>query len=77
MAKDMRDYLFEKVCISGRGIWIRTESEKWNIDNFMITDFAPVSDESLRATVGRLRDLNISWPDDPVGEVRRLEEKAE
>ena len=77
MARALRDFLFEKVCISGRGTWIRTESDKWDIDDFTITDFSPISDESLRDAVARVRALNISWPDDPVGEVRRLEEKAE
>lgn len=77
MAKALRDFLFEKVRISGRGTWIRTEVNKWDIDDFTITDFAPVSDESLRGAVSRVRALNISWPDDPIGEVRRLEEKTE
>lgn len=76
MARGLRDYLFETVRISGRGTWIRVESDKWDIDDFTITDFAPVSDECLRDAVSRLRALSISWPDDPIGAAHQLEEKA-
>ena len=76
MAKALRDHLFDTVSVSGRGTWIRTESDVWDIDEFTITDFSPVSDQSLRDAVSRLRNLNISWPDDPIGELRQLEEKA-
>ena len=75
IAKALRDFLFEDVKVSGRGMWIRSESGVWDIDDFSITDFAPVTRESLRSAVNRLRAIDVTWPDDPLGEIRELEEK--
>lgn len=75
VAKALREFLFEDVKVSGRGMWAKTESGKWDIDNFVIADFAPVKKESLRQSVDRLRGMNIVWPDDPIGEIARLEDR--
>ena len=75
VAKSLRDFLFEDVKVSGRGMWAKTESGKWDIDNFTIADFAPVKKESLRQSVDRLRGLHIDWPDDPIGEIDKIEER--
>lgn len=75
IAKGLRDFLFDDVKVSGRGMWIKEESGKWDIDNFVITDFAPVKCESLRESVNRLRGMNIDWPDDPIGQIIKLEER--
>ncbi|WP_156799309.1 hypothetical protein [Oceanicola granulosus] len=75
IAKSLREFLFEKVKVSGRGMWTKASSGRWEIDDFVITDFAPVKSENLRTSVNRLRSMDITWPDDPVGEVDRLEER--
>jgi hypothetical protein len=75
IAKALRDFLFENVKVSGRGMWAKSESGKWTIDNFIITDFAPVRSESLRQSVDRLRNMDIAWPEDPIGDIARLEER--
>lgn len=75
VAKALRDFLFEDVKVSGRGMWTKTESGKWDIDAFVIADFTPVKKESLRQSVDRLRGMNIEWPDDPIGEIARLEDR--
>lgn len=75
IARDIRNFLFEDVKVSGRGMWVKSESGKWDIDNFVITDFAPVTRESLRETVDRVRGMHLAWPDDPIGEVAKIEER--
>ena len=75
IAKALREFLFEHVKVSGRGMWAKSESGKWDIDNFVITDFSPVKLESLRQSVDRVRDMNIVWPDDPIAEIARTEER--
>jgi hypothetical protein len=75
IAKELRDFLFEDVKVSGRGSWTRDEGGVWNISDFRITDFTPVRTESLRQAVDRIRSLGINWPDDPLGEIRELNEK--
>ncbi len=73
-AKALRDFLFENVRISGRGLWVRSQEGTWSIDDFVITDFAPVEDENLRNAVTRLRGLGIQWPDDTLGLIAELNE---
>ena len=76
IAKSLRDFLFESVRVSGRGTWVRAADGPWQIDDFTIADFAPVKKESLRAAVNRLRAMDIRWPDDPIGEIRLLNEEG-
>lgn len=75
IAKALRDFLFEDVKVSGRGMWAKSEDGKWDIDNFVIADFAPVKRESLRQSVNRLREMSIAWPVDPIGEIDTIEER--
>ncbi|WP_415404090.1 hypothetical protein [Tateyamaria sp. SN3-11] len=75
IAKALRDFLFEEVKVSGRGTWTRNESGAWDIDEFSIADFAPIKRENLREAVDRLRSIDVSWPDDVLGDIRTLEEK--
>lgn len=71
----MRDFLFEDIRVSGRGDWTKSTDGRWSIDDFVITDFMPVVKESLRDTVDRIRVIGVSWPEDLIGEVRRVEER--
>jgi hypothetical protein len=75
MAKSLRDFLFEEVKVTGRGMWTRREDGTWEVNDFSITDFAPVKRESLRKAINRIRALNIDWPDDPLGDIDRIEER--
>jgi hypothetical protein len=75
IAKALRDFLFEDVKVSGRGTWTRSENGTWDIDEFMIIDFAPVKRENLREAVDRLRAIDVKWPDDVLRDIRVLEEK--
>lgn len=76
LAKEFREFLFENVKVNGRGLWTRSEAGEWDIDNFIITDFAPSGEEDLRSAVDRLRALEIQWPDDPVSEIYKLNENG-
>ena len=71
VAKGLRDFLFEAVRVSGRGMWTRPADGPWKIDDFAITDFAPVTAENLRTAVDRIRAVDIDWPDDPIGEIQK------
>lgn len=74
IARGLRDFLFENVKVSGRGTWSRL-TDAWTVQDFVITDFEPVSGDSLRTTVNHLRARQIDWPDDPLSEIDRIEEK--
>jgi len=75
IAKELRDYLFEDVKVSGRGVWTRGEGGAWDIDDFYITHFEPVMKENLRSAVNRLRSMGVNWPEDPLEKIQNLEEK--
>lgn len=76
IAKSLRDFLFENVRVSGRGTWVRQEDGPWRIDDFAITDYAPVISGGLRDAVDRLRAIGIDWPEDPIGKIRQLDEEG-
>lgn len=76
IAKTLRDFLFEDVRVSGRGVWVQTEDVgNWDIESFVITDFSPVRNETVRAAVDRVRNLNVVWPEDPIGMLDSMNEK--
>lgn len=74
IGRSIRDFLFENVKVSGRGVWTRSAQGAWDIDDFVITDFAPVNEKGLRSTVDKIRGLDISWPEDPLLEIDKIEE---
>ncbi|MFT6658126.1 hypothetical protein [Maritalea sp.] len=76
IATGLKDFLFNNVKVNGRGLWTKTSSGEWRVDEFVITDFAPVQTENLRATINRIRELELSWPKDPLNDIREVEEKG-
>lgn len=76
IGRSLRDFLFEKVKVSGRGTWARSSEGTWEVNDFTITDFMPVESGGLRESVERLRKIGIDWPDDPIGLIREIEENG-
>ena len=76
IAKSLRDFLFEDVRVSGRGMWTRRTDGKWDIDDFSITDFAPVSPSSLREEVNKIRSMSIDVPADAMDQLSKLNEEG-
>lgn len=74
LGRALRDFLFENVKVIGRGTWSRSSDGRWDVDDFTITDFAPVAKGGLRESVDRIRKTDISWPDDTLGFIREIEE---
>lgn len=74
IAKELGDFLFENVKVSGRGVWSRTVSGDWDISDFLITDFKPINKESLRTSIDKIRRLDIEWPEDTLGEIAAFDE---
>ncbi len=75
IAKNLRDFLFEDVKVSGRGMWTRSEDGTWDIDEFFITDYTPINRESIRSAVDQIRGMGIRWPDETLSDISSLEEK--
>jgi len=75
IAKELRDFLFEDVKVSGRGLWTRGEDGTWDIDEFSITDYAPINKGNLRDSVEKIRGMGIRWPDNTLDSIKSLEEK--
>jgi hypothetical protein len=76
MAKHLRGFLFEEVKVTGMGAWKRMADGAWTVSDVTITDYLPTPDDNLRATVNKLRKLDIDWPDDPIGLIEDIDEKG-
>lgn len=75
VAKQLRAYLYEgPVRVTGRGKWIRDASGRWDLDHFDIDTVSPLDDESLSATIARLRAIDAPWKDrpDPLTEIAAI-----
>jgi hypothetical protein len=56
-----RYYLAQPVQVDGLGRWRRTDSGKWELENFRIHEFSPVTDVPIQDTIARLRDIPADW----------------
>lgn len=72
LGKALREYLFDRVKVSGRGTWRQVDNGLWDIETFTITDFAPVKAESLREAVENVRAANIQWPAKLLEEISKI-----
>ncbi len=54
-------YLGQPVLASGLGRWRRTDSGKWDLENFRIHDFSPVTSVSVQDTVAKMRGIPADW----------------
>jgi hypothetical protein len=73
--KRLRDYLYEQpVRLAGEGKWSRDPSGRWTLEQFNISDFAPLEDEPLTDTVAQLRAIDGRWKSrpDPLAEIDEL-----
>jgi hypothetical protein len=75
IGKALRDFLFDNVRIIGKGNWSRTSDGKWDISDFVITDYSPVAVDGLRDAVDRIRSKDIDWPEDPIAVINENEER--
>lgn len=75
LARAMRDRLFDQVRVTGKGNWSRGADGNWSIRDFVITDYDPVTPESLREAVKRLHEMPVDWPDDPLARIAEIEER--
>lgn len=73
IAKSLREYLFEDIRVSGRGMWRKSSDGNWTIDDFVITDFKNIQKESLSKTIIRLRRIDVNWPKDPIQAITETE----
>ncbi|GAB5389086.1 MAG: hypothetical protein Alpg2KO_20540 [Alphaproteobacteria bacterium] len=74
LGRDLRQFLFEKVRLIGRGTWVRQGFGEWKLEEFSVAHFEPVSAHTLKEAVTRLRSIEVDWPDDPLGDIRSLNE---
>lgn len=77
-AKELRPYLLEyekPVRVSGKGKWNRTPSGAWELLDFRISDYEPLSNEQLEQVLERMRKIPGSgWDkiEDPLAELDRI-----
>jgi hypothetical protein len=75
VAKRLRDQLFEgPVRLTGTGRWTREVSGRWRLEQFNISGFSLLDDDSLTDTIATLRTIDGKWKDrpDPLAEIDEL-----
>jgi hypothetical protein len=75
IAKQLREYLYEQpIRATGRGKWFRDAAGDWRLHEFQIESFVPLDDESLAATITRLRSIDARWKDlpDPIAKLNEI-----
>lgn len=75
VARAIAAYLFSTVIrAEGMAKWVRNAAGEWEMQKFMIKEFKPLSDASLRETIDELRAIPAEWKDkeDPLGELRDI-----
>lgn len=75
IGKRLRSHLFETVRVYGTGTWRRGHDGQWNVLNLEISDFKKVEGASLRRVIDKIRDLDVEWPDDPLGVLDDINER--
>ncbi len=60
MAKELGKHLFTTVRVNGTGTWFRNEEGLWELDNFAVQDFVPLSDQTLIEALAGLREVDGS-----------------
>ncbi|WP_155931278.1 MULTISPECIES: hypothetical protein [Methylosinus] len=71
----LRGFFLETVRVQGRGAWRRATSGEWSCQSLHIQSVSPVKDVSLRDAIDALRSIEVDWPDDPLTEWTRLDER--
>jgi hypothetical protein len=80
LAIRMARFLYHTVRLVGEARWQRTEDGTWKLLNLRITDFEPLSDETLDQGIAKLRALSDSdWATskDIDGDIRCLRENED
>lgn len=75
MAKDLAHLLFQEVRLNGIATYVRDENAKWQMLNFLIQSYEPLSSESIVSVISDLRNIpGNEWSTmaDPLAELRRL-----
>jgi hypothetical protein len=74
-ARKMGHLLQKPIRVYGDAIWIRTQTGKWELDDFYIVKFEELDSASLLDVVARLRaipDNDLNSLEDPLEDMRRI-----
>jgi hypothetical protein len=76
VGRQLRNYFLDAVRVQGSGIWSRSEDGAWSCQSLQIQEVHPVKDVSLREAINALRAIEVDWPDDPLADWAKLDEKG-
>jgi hypothetical protein len=79
VAKEIALHLFTAMIrVEGVGKWIRHPEGQWEMASFIINDFRPLRDISIRGAIEELRAIPADWKqlDDPLAELEQIRHGA-
>ncbi len=77
LAKELASLLYEPVRLMGVGQWGRNEDGAWSLERMLVQSYERLEDEDATATLARLQDLNVTWPEDAWDRLMREREGDE
>lgn len=72
IAKKLAHKLFERVRLSGRGLWTRDDLGVWTLKSFRIESFAPIDETPLSDALEKVRAVGGEWAQDAYDELTQL-----
>lgn len=75
LAKELAHLMWDPVRLFGVGQWCRSEDGQWKLEKMQVHSFDQLTDETLSATMSKLRAANVTWPADSFE--RLLKERGE
>jgi hypothetical protein len=60
--------------VHGAGKWTRDAEGVWRVEDFLISTFETLDDDSLVEVINQLRNIPAQWKeqDDPAGEMSKI-----
>lgn len=72
LAKELGNYLFQMIRLSGIGTWMRSPDGKWSLERMQVQSFYTLDDVPLSEVVRELQAIPVDWPRDTLQRLRDL-----
>lgn len=72
LAKQLAQYLYETIRLSGDGTWERSAEGVWRLERMTVQAYLPLDDRPLGDVIKELQSIPVDWPSDTLQRLRDL-----
>lgn len=72
LAKQLAQYLYEPIRLSGDGTWERSAKGVWRLERMTVQAYLPLDDRPLGEVINELQSIPIDWPSDTLQRLKEL-----